>query len=1075
MSEIPYVRYRNWKRFVPAFQILICGFFFASTASAQQASGIAGTVRDSSGLALPGVTVEAASPALIEKTRAVTTDGEGRYSIVDLRPGNYTVTFSLEGFSSVKREGIELGAGFTAAVNISLSVGAISETITVTGASPVVDTQSMRRQETITQRDLESLPSGVVGLQTLAYVTPGFAATQADVGGTRDTWSAQGAYAGYHGKVTSGTRAAYDGFRNQYFIGAASGVGYISDQGNIQEMQLETTGQGAEAGSGSTNLNIIPKSGSNTLRNTVDGYFSNKSMQGTNLDDTFRAWGINNAATVDHIYRIGVQSGGPIKQDRIWYFAAVGRWGSTVRQPGAYYNALQGQASKEIPGMTPGVKSVIPNGGGYTATLFYPGQPGTPFATLDPAASGKPASSFDWYRNHSLRTTVQATSKQRVNFFFDIQKSCRCTTGPFTGANSIEYERGWDWWPSGVVNGTWTMPVTSRLLLEAGASWQVANWVNFAEDGVTRDDRNIVELGTLYRYGARDILIAPKARTGRSAERFSVAYVTGTHNIKFGVSDEQAFNDEAHNTNSADTLNYQFLNGKPAVIVYNAEPYYQQERQLMELGLFAQDAWKIQRFTLNLGLRWDYINMGFPAADLAAGPYVPARHVDELSHVPDWKDVNPRLGGVFDLFGNGRTAVKASIGRFNQLSRSDFTRRYHPFSSSISSATRNWTDSNNNYIPDCDLKNFSAQDLSASGGDFCDVISNPNFGKFLPQATQFDPALITDNRDFIWDFNTEIDHELFRGVSVSLAFNHNWDGTYTYTDNLSWTPADFDEFCITVPTDPRLPNSGQEQCGYYDITPAKRTLQQLYVTTANKSTDSRGIHDKLNYTRHWDGFTISGSGRLPRNISVGGGVDLGQNVQDQCFTSDVPNQPQDINNLNFAGGGVSLGGSPFCRIVTSWMDNLDFRLRGSIPIKAGFTASAIYRNTQGALENATWAIPLNAITVPAYGFRWKSTSTPRTTLTANKTVSLYTPNSVYGDRFQQLDLSVNKTFTLGWGRLRAALDLYNALNGNSIQNVTNAYGFNGTRASTDTSFNRFLRPTQFIDPRLLRVTASIDF
>ena len=1064
MSRTAYERYGTWRQVVPALLILICGFFLASTASAQQASGIAGTVRDSSGLALPGVTVEAASPALIEKTRAVTTDGEGRYSIVDLRPGAYTVTFSLEGFSTVKRDGIELGAGFTAAVNISLSVGAISETITVTGASPVVDTQSMRRQETLTNRDLESLPSGVIGLQTLAYVTPGFAATQADVGGTRDTWSAQGAYAGYHGKVTAGTRAAYDGFRNQYFIGAASGVGYVSDQGNIQEMQLETTGMSAEAGSGSTNLNIIPKSGSNTLRNTFDGYFSNKSMQGANIDDTFRAWGINSSSTVDHIYRLGLQSGGPIKQDRIWYFAAVGRWGSTVRQPGAFYNPLQGQASKEVASMVPGTR-------GYTATLFYPGQPGSPFANAQYDTT-KPAASFDWYRNHSLRTTVQATSKQRVNFYFDIQKSCRCTTGPFTGANSIESERGWDWWPSGVVQGTWTMPVTSRLLLEAGASWQVANWVNFAEDGVTRDDRSILELATNYRYGATTLLTAPKARTGRSAERFSVAYVTGTHNIKVGVTDEQAFNDESRLRNHTDTLNYDFLNGKPNRLQYYAQPYFQQERQLMELGLFAQDAWKLQRLTLNVGLRYDYINMGFPAFDLAAGPYAPARHVDEVTHIPDWKDINPRVGAVYDLFGNGRTALKASIGRFNQLSRSDMTRRYHPFSSSIVSAQRNWTDSNNNYIPDCDLANFAAQDLSATGGDICGVISNQNFGKFLPQATQFDPSIIKDNRDFIWDFNTEIDHELFHGVSVSLAYNHNWDGTYTYTDNLAWSPSDFDEYCITVPNDSRLANAGKEQCGYYDINPAKQALSSLYVDSANK-TDK---HEKYHYARYWDGLTISGSGRLPRNISLGGGVDFGKNVSDNCFTIDIPNQPNDINNANFAGG-VSQGGSPFCKIVTGWKDNLDFRLRGSIPVKFGITTSAIYRNTQGANENATWAIPANAASVAAYGFRWNTVNTPggRTTLTAAKTISLFTPNSLYGARFQQLDFSVNKAFNLGWGRLRTALDLYNALNGNSIQNLQSAYGFDGTKGPADISFNKWLKPTQFIDPRLIRVTASIDF
>ena len=199
-------RSRTRERLVLAFFVLICGFFVASPASAQQASGITGQVKDSSGGALPGVTVEAASPALIEKSRTVTTDGEGRYTIVDLRPGSYTVTFSLEGFTSVKRDGIELGTGFTATVNVSLGVGALSETITVTGASPVVDTQSMRQQETLNTKDLEALPSGNIGLQTLAYVTPGFAATQADVGGTRDTWSAQGNYTFYHGKT--GTRAS---------------------------------------------------------------------------------------------------------------------------------------------------------------------------------------------------------------------------------------------------------------------------------------------------------------------------------------------------------------------------------------------------------------------------------------------------------------------------------------------------------------------------------------------------------------------------------------------------------------------------------------------------------------------------------------------------------------------------------------------------------------------------------------------------------------------------------------------------------------------------------------------------
>ncbi len=983
-----------------ALAVLICGAILVPSAWAQQSSGIAGVVRDSGGLAMPGVTVEAASPALIEKVRTVTTDGEGRYNVVDLRPGAYTISFTLAGFSTVNREGVVLGSGFTATVNVAMSVGAIAETITVTGASPVVDTQTVRQQETLSTKDLESLPSGNIGLQTLAYVTPGFAATQADVGGTRDTWSAQGNYTFYHGKT--GTRASYDGFRNQYFIGAASGVGYVTDSGNIEELQLETTGMGADSGSGSTSLNVIPRSGSNVFRGGIDGYYSNANMQSANIDDNLRSFGINSSAEVQRIYRAGAQLGGPIKRDKLWFFAAIGRWGSRVNQPGAYYNALQGKSGNPV-----------------TPTLFYA-----------PDLS-RPAASFDWFRNNSLRTTWQASARQRVNVYFDIQKSCRCTTGPFTGANAIESERGWDWWPSGVVQGTWTMPVTSKILLEAGGSWQVANWVNFAEEGVTRDDRSILELSTNFRYGATSLLTAPIARTGRSAERFSMTYVTGTHNIKVGIGDEQAFNDESRSRNNSDGLNYDFLNGKPNRIQYQAEPFLQQERQNVELGIFAQDAWTIKRVTLNLGLRLDYLSMGFPAADLAAGLYVPARHVDELKGVPQWTDVNPRMGVAWDVFGSGRTAVKASFGRFNQLSRSDLTRRFHPFSSSINTAFRTWTDTNNNYIPDCQLANFS------QNGE-CGPISNVNFGKFIPSATLFDDSVTKANRDYLWDINLEVQHEVLKGLSVSAGYNRNWDGSFTVTENTLVGPQNFDEYCITAPADPRLPGGGGKQlCGYYDIQPAFFGLGTLRVTNAKEFGKPE---------RYWDGFTFAANGRLPGGVKLGGGLDFGRQVDDHCYTVDVPNQPNDITNVNVGG--------PFCRIVTSWGDTMDFRFRGSIPLKGGFDASFIYRNTPGAELSSL-------LTVTSADVKFKNPA--RTTLTAAKTVNLYAPNSVYGDRFKQLDVAVNKSFNIGWGRLRTALDIYNVLNGNSIQSVVTAYSV------------RWLRPVGFLDARLARVTAAIQF
>src|SRR5213592_336823 len=185
--------------------VLSC-VLLSSAASAQQASGIAGVVRDTSGGVLPGVTVEAASPALIEKVRSVVTDGEGRYNIVDLRPGTYSVTFTLPSFSTFKREGIDLPSGFTATVNGEMKIGALEETVTVTGAAPLVDTQNVRKQTLVSSDLLNLLPSSVKNLNNLVSLTPGFRG--------QEGFDITGGYTGqvggfYHGK--GGQIVQFDG------------------------------------------------------------------------------------------------------------------------------------------------------------------------------------------------------------------------------------------------------------------------------------------------------------------------------------------------------------------------------------------------------------------------------------------------------------------------------------------------------------------------------------------------------------------------------------------------------------------------------------------------------------------------------------------------------------------------------------------------------------------------------------------------------------------------------------------------------------------------------------------------
>jgi len=210
----------------------LAGFLSASLLAprvwAQQSSGVTGTVHDTSGAVLPGVTVEAASPILIEKSRSVVTDDQGRFNIVDLVPGTYTVTFSLTGFNSVKREGIILTSGFTAQVNADLQVGSLQETITVSGASPLVDTANARRQVIASAELLSTLPVSTKNLQSLVAITPGWSGVS-DVGGRYLV--EPGAF---HGK--RGIKVSFDGLVVENSDGNSS---YQINAAGVQEMAAQ--------------------------------------------------------------------------------------------------------------------------------------------------------------------------------------------------------------------------------------------------------------------------------------------------------------------------------------------------------------------------------------------------------------------------------------------------------------------------------------------------------------------------------------------------------------------------------------------------------------------------------------------------------------------------------------------------------------------------------------------------------------------------------------------------------------------------------------------------------------------
>jgi hypothetical protein len=236
-------------------------------------------VKDATGAVLPGVTVEAASPALIEKVRTVVTDGQGQHKIVELRPGPYTVTFSLPGFSTIKREGIELTTGFTAVTDAMLRAGSVEETVIVSGASPVVDTQNVRTQNVLSHNVLDALPTAKA-LPGLAALTLGTSGGVQDVGGNRGELPTAMAI---HGSRTNDQKIKYDGMAMNSFHTSGGGPNrlFLLNQVSIEEMVLETGGISAESETGGIQINAVPREGGNRFKVYFAGSYTDHSLQGT--------------------------------------------------------------------------------------------------------------------------------------------------------------------------------------------------------------------------------------------------------------------------------------------------------------------------------------------------------------------------------------------------------------------------------------------------------------------------------------------------------------------------------------------------------------------------------------------------------------------------------------------------------------------------------------------------------------------------------------------------------------------------------------------------------------------------
>src|SRR6476660_7757421 len=295
------------------FAILV---LLPSTASAQ--SAFSGIVRDTSGAVLPGVSVEAASPVLIEKTRTVVTDEQGRYTITDLRPGTYKLSFTLAGFATFVRDGVELAGNTTAPINAEMKVGALQESVTVSGQSPLVDVQNAQRTQVVERDVIDALPT-TRNMQSVGAIIPGVKISRPDVGGSQGM---EQTYMRTHGADDRHTNIQVDGMTVNSSMGDGNIQAY-NDDALAQQVVFQTSALPAEVAAGGVRVNMIPKDGGNTIKG--GGFFGGTASgwQANNLTDDLRNRGFKFRNFVDHVQDFNFNMGGPIKRDKLWFFSTA--------------------------------------------------------------------------------------------------------------------------------------------------------------------------------------------------------------------------------------------------------------------------------------------------------------------------------------------------------------------------------------------------------------------------------------------------------------------------------------------------------------------------------------------------------------------------------------------------------------------------------------------------------------------------------------------------------------------------------------------------------------------------------
>jgi hypothetical protein len=1009
------------------------------------AQSLAGAVRDSSGGVLPGVTVEASSPALITKVRASVTDDSGQYRIPDLPPGTYKITFTLPGFATVVREGVELTGGGVMTIGAEMRVGSLEESITVTGETPVVDVQSARQQQVISGDVVRALPASR-GYGNYIAAIPALQATGFGGGAqpTTNFFTARG------GRSNEGV-IQIDGM-NVGGPGNGGGVsGYMYDMSNSAEVQVAISGGLGEADRGGPAFNIIPKTGGNSFSGTAFASFAGKWAQSSNIDDELQALGFGDQPALIKNWDTSFSMGGPIVRDRLWFYGNSRLVGTHQEVQNQYANLNAGNPDAWTWVRDESVK--VRN------------------------ANGK--------KVNAVRLTWQATQKNKLGFYLDYTQNCsagayktggdQCRSpgkdwvasgpGVVPGVMSTSPESGTIWdAPSKIVQASWTSPLSNRVLLESGYSSFFTRHGDLRPFGALTDFISVTEQSTaagtpVANFIYRGWNAAPSGDQQHATWKASAAYVSGSHSLKVGY--QAGFMRNVSTTLVGQQISYRFNNGVPNQLTQRVGPNAVSDRVRYD-GFYVQDQWTRDRLTLQGGVRYEKASSWAPdgengilAAHQFGGPFLFPR----TQGVRGYHDITPRMGAAYDVFGDGRTAIKVNAGQYLQgVYPGEAYTINHPGSTLVTSVNRAWLDPNGNRVAECDFLN------PAANGE-CGPWSNLYWGASV-QTTTVNPDVLEGwgvrNRD--WQFGVSLQQEIAPQVAMEFSYNRRSWGNFFVTHNRALTAADFDEVTLTAPRHPLLPDGGG-----YPVTLLTRNSLSALGASDPYYTASSDFGDETHY---WHGFDVSFNARTSTGLVLQAGTSTGRGVNDSC----------DVEIGRFGRPEVLIGAdrTPACDFAEPWLTNARGLASYTVP-KVDVLISAIFRSqanvqpggddivdaarrrgvgTNGASRAATFRMT-------AAQFQTATGVALRPGL-ATQDVNLLLQGALYGDRVNAVDMRFAKVLRFRGTRANVGLDLYNLFNSNTPTTYESVY-------DPETNGARWMQPTAVLTPRFVRVNLQLDF